>query len=196
MNLKSILSVLLWSVLAGNAMALEGDSLIDSLSLTQKKISSEISFDNILVWEARLDSADQITTKVLTKKGFLFEYQCTERTYGLSCKEENYSETGESLKIEKNHDYIMKGSVAALEKFIATLKSKKLDGKSIQSMKVWPEEAESHGGHSHGTNVWTKFEYKIGDKVADIYVVCHTHGNEDKLFCHYQKSGSKEPSLK
>ena len=78
---------------------------------------------------------------------------------------------------------------------MTTLKSKKLDAKAFQAITIWPEEAKSHGGHSHGTNVWTKFEYEMKNKINEIFVLCHVHGSEEKFSCHYQKTGSAEPSF-
>lgn len=196
MIIKILLVLSLFWNLSHGALALEGDSLFDSLIQTQKKVAAEMV--NPLAWQAFIDSKDQITSKVLAKDGLFFNYQCKARSYGLTCHEKDFVNSGSKVTDVERYPFIAKLFGAAYIKFIASLDKKlKTNEKVIDRVTCWPEEVieEANNSHHHGTNIWTKFEYTVKGVSKTSVVVCHIHKGEKDAVCHYRKEGSSEPSF-
>jgi hypothetical protein len=171
--------------LTKSSFAMEGKSLPLAVESAFIEASMELNLEDLAGWEvSKLD--DEAEVKFLIN-GNIITFGCHLHGDEMACHEEGH-EHDKSL----SEDYLLKANKAALSKFEKSMKRKGEDLNVITSYKVWFTEDNDHG---HEADVWTKFSYKLNNMNKNIFVLCHTHGDEDQFSCHYKKDGENEPSF-
>ena len=149
--------------------------------------------DNLLAWSADFDSeSDSIIVKTLSMEGVIDTYGCS----AADCEKTVSEKTGvavEELPDGVNFDYIYQAYTKSIDKLKRSLARKNVTLESIREIKTWVD-LESKSDHGDGADVWTNIVHTLNDRIMNIYIYCHLHGDEG-YFCHYAKDGRNELPL-
>lgn len=170
----SIIFMTFYSCLLANETDFIHQDIASKASAQQ--IAEEIDqMDEIIAWQSSSNES-QTSIKVITKNELNF----------------SYSHKLPSPKLV----FITLAHQKAMEKFKKTLKNRgQLSKKSSSVLKVWTQKGGEHD-HAEGTNVWTKITYSSkDDQQATFFIVCHRHGQDTEIFCHYREHGVAEPEI-
>ena len=174
----------------------DGKDLHPAVNVALSDASVEINKDSIFSWESTLEG-EEVIVKILNEDDVQIKYGCHHHGNKMTCHEELFKDgDGHHHKDpEVNLAFMKAGHEEALAKFKRTLTRRGKDLSVVSAMKVWVHEDDHDGGgHDHGTDVWTKINYKI-EKDSVIFTVCHVHGEDKSFSCHYRKEGEGEPAL-
>ena len=179
---------LIASEVDGNQLYVAGNQALSDASI-------EIDENSIFTWQATTEE-HEVIVKILNEDDVQIKYGCHLHDKEMVCHEEYFGTGDEHYHKDPEVDlaFIKSGTAAALTKMQKTLQRRGLNLSVLTSIKVWIHEDDHDDSHDHGTDVWTKFQYKT-DKTNTIFTLCHVHGDEKSFSCHYRKEGEGEPTL-
>tara|TARA_B100000927_G_scaffold262336_1_gene233160 strand:+ start:84 stop:680 length:597 start_codon:yes stop_codon:yes gene_type:complete len=188
-------SLFTFNLIQANASEADGLDVIPAINKAIEDIAVEVDQDSLFSWEGALEK-DEVVVKMINVDGVQAKYGCHHHDKEMTCHEELFRQTREHYHKdpEATLKFMKDANASAITKFKRTLSRRNKDFSVVSSMKVWVHEEDHDGGHEHGVDVWTKFDYNLGQD-ATIFTVCHVHGDEKSFSCHYSKKGEGEPVL-
>ena len=190
-----ILNIIIGMTSTAFASEADGKDITPAMMQALSDASIEVDANSIFAWEGALEE-DEVLVKIITTDGAQIKYGCHHHDKEMTCHEELFRQTDDRHRKdpEVTLGFIKEGYNAAVSKFNRTLQRRSKDFSVVLNVKVWTHEDDHDGGHEHGVDVWTRFDYNMGTP-ATIYSVCHVHGEDKSFSCHYRKEGEGEPSL-